>query len=81
MLAVREVSYRREFGRTLPGGWDHNTKMRYIAYRVWYSCRRTRNVIPACVVKIIRQKFPTLAGMNYIGFHYYDGSDDDETVV
>jgi len=37
MLAVREVSYRREFGRTLPGSWDHNTKMRYIAYSLWYS--------------------------------------------
>ena len=37
MLAVREASYRKGFGRTLPGSWDHNTKMRYIAYRVWYS--------------------------------------------
>jgi len=40
-----------------------------------------RQVIPACVVKIIRQKFPKLAKMNYIGFHYYDGSDDDEAVA
>jgi len=40
-----------------------------------------RQVIPACVVKIIRQKFPKLAGMNYIGFHYYEGSDDDEAVA
>jgi len=32
-------------------------------------------------VKIIRQKFPRLAEMNYISFHYYDGSDDDETVA
>jgi len=38
-------------------------------------------VIPACVVKIIRQKFRKLAGMNYIGFHYYVGNDDDEAVV
>jgi len=38
-------------------------------------------VIPACGVKIIRQKLPKLAGMNYIGCHYYDGSDDDEAVA
>ena len=82
MLAVREVSYRREFGRTLPGSWDHNTKMRYIAYRAYGTLgRRIRAVIPACIVKIIRQKFPKLAGMNYIGFHCYDGSDGDETLA
>jgi len=32
-------------------------------------------------VKVIHQKFSRLDGMNYIGFHYYDGSDDDETVA
>ena len=70
------TDHRREFGRTLPGSWDHNTKIRYIAYREFIKFaygtlgRRIRKVIPACVVKIIRQKFPKLAGMNYIGFHY-----------
>jgi len=38
-------------------------------------------VIPACVVKTIRRKIPKLAGMNYIGFHYYDGSEYDEIVA
>jgi len=89
MLAVREVSHWREFGQNLPGSWDHNTKMRYlyVAYREFIKFaygtlgRRIRKVFPACVVKIIRQKLPKLAVMNYIGFHYYDESDDDETVA
>jgi len=61
--------------------------MRYVAYREFFKFaygtfgRHIRKVIPACVVKVIRQKFPKLSGMKYIRFHYYDGSDDDETVA
>ena len=32
-------------------------------------------------MKIIRQKFPKLAVINYVGFHYYDRGDNDETVA
>jgi len=61
--------------------------MRYITYREFIKFaygtigRCIRTVIPACVVKIIRQKFPKLAVINYVGFHYYDRGDNDETVA
>lgn len=78
--------YRREFGFTLRLG-NQNRLMRYLAYREFTRWtygrlgRHIRKVVPACVVRVIRNTFPKGDDEEYEGFHFSDDYDPEHVMA
>lgn len=80
-LLNKAHQYRADYGTNSLRFRDDNRLCRYLAYRE-FTCwvykrlgRHIRKVIPACVVKKIREAFPKSEDELYEGFHFVDDYD------
>ena len=82
LVGVAQI-YRADHGAGTLRFRNENRLCRYLAYReftAWVYKRLGKNirkVIPACVVKAIRNAFPKRPDESYEGFHYADIQDPD----